>query len=211
MLINLTIPTGRMTKSIEAVVLDLGGVYCQGSFVDFMNRAHKVLGIENTFKACAEVVFDSEYNRGLITFEECMRKLLSVPINAEQMQAIKDIWTHTWAPTPEMLNLVQRLKQRYPLGMISNSDHVNSQVYRERGWYDTFNPLVLSHEVHILKPDRRIYEICLEQLGLPAESCAFIDDQEACLVTARELGMQTILYKSLHQLKEEFERLGIRY
>jgi HAD superfamily hydrolase (TIGR01509 family) len=140
-----------------------------------------------------------------------MRKVLGVPIDAEQMRSIKKLWTSTWAPTPEMLDLVQRLKRKYAVGMISNSDALNSQLYRERGWYDYFRPLVLSHEVRILKPDRRIYEIFLEQLGLPAESCVFIDDQEACLATAREMGMQTILYRSLPELEGALNKLGIEY
>lgn len=40
-----------------------------------------------------------------------------------------------------------------------------------------FEVLVDATHTHILKPDPRAYQLCLQQLGLPAEACVFVDDQ----------------------------------
>lgn len=195
---------------IKAVIFDVGGVYLQGSFIDFVNKSYKVLGIENTFHADKEVVFDSDYNRGKITAEECFRKYFGVPISDKQMERIFELWTTTWKATDEMLDLVRRLKGNYKLAILSNSDLVNSRKYRERGWYSNFEVLVLSHEEGILKPEQKIYDITLERLDLPASECVFIDDQEDALIPAREMGMQTLLYKSMEQLKRELADLSVK-
>ena len=194
---------------IEAIIFDLGGVYCQGSFIDFMNKSYKVLGIDGVFTADAEVIFDTDYNKGLIGPEECFRKVFGVEISDEKIEQIKGLWATTWAPTAEMLEFVEGLTKKYAVAMISNSDALNSAKYHERGWYDFFKPLILSHEVGILKPDREIYDICLEQLGIPAEKCVFIDDQKACVDAAVALGMKGIHYESLAQLKEELGKLDV--
>jgi len=194
---------------IKAIIFDVGGVYMEGSSVDFINRSYKILGIEKTIASSNGVVFDENYNKGLISHEDCFRKFFNVPVSEDQMRKIEDVWTTTWAPTEEMLTLVKSLKKKYTLAILSNSDLLNSTKYTERGWYSYFNPIILSHELGIIKPDIRIYEVALAKLGIPSNQCVFIDDQEKVLIPARELGMETILFKSIDQLKEELIEKGV--
>ncbi len=44
----------------------------------------------------------------------------------------------------------------------------------------------------ILKPDPRAYRTCLDQLGLPADACVFVDDQRRNVDGARALGLPAI-------------------
>jgi len=194
---------------IKAIIFDVGGVYMEGSSVDFINRSYKILGIEKTIASSNGVVFDENYNKGLISHEDCFRKFFNVPVSEDQMRKIEDVWTTTWAPTEEMLTLVKSLKKKYTLAILSNSDLLNSTKYTERGWYSYFNPIILSHELGIIKPDIRIYEVALAKLRIPSNQCVFIDDQEKVLIPARELGMETILFKSIDQLKEELIEKGV--
>lgn len=196
---------------IRVILFDMGGVYLHGSFVDFVNRAYKILGIKKSFHVDKEVVFDEALNKGIVTLEECFRKYFDVPISDGQMKKIKDLWMSTCKPLDEMVNLVKSLKKNYRLGIISNSDAVNSKNYSEWGWYDHFELLILSHEVGVIKPDKKIYELAIQKLKVKPEECLFIDDQEDCLKPARELGMETILFKSVPQLKEELKKRGIKF
>ena len=181
----------------------------EGSSVDFINRSYKILWIEKTIESSNGVFFDENYNKGLISHEDFFRKFFNVPVSEDQMRKIEDVWTTTWAPTEEMLTLVKSLKKKYTLAILSNSDLLNSTKYTERGWYSYFNPIILSHELGIIKPDIRIYEVALAKLGIPSNQCVFIDDQEKVLIPARELGMETILFKSIDQLKEELIEKGV--
>jgi epoxide hydrolase-like predicted phosphatase len=198
-----------MTK-IKAIIFDAGGVYLEGNFTDFVNKSYKVLGINKTFSTKEEVVFDSNLNLGRVSLEECFRKYFGVPINESQMQEIIELWKTTWKLAPQMEDFVKKLSEKYSLAILSNSDLVNSLEYKKKGWYNPFDLLVLSHEVGILKPDKRIYELTVERLGLPGEACVFIDDQGKNLAPAAEFGMSTILYRNLEQLKDELERIGVK-
>ncbi len=195
---------------IKAIIFDVGGVYMEGSSVDFINRAYEVLGIDKVITSSDGVVFDEDYNKGLISYQDCFRKFFNVPIFEEQMEKIAEIWQTTWAPTAEMLELIKHLKENYTLAILSNSDLLNSSKYFRVGWYSYFNHLILSHELGILKPDERIYKITLDKLGLGGDECIFVDDQEKVLIPARKLGMETILFKSVGQLKEELKARGIK-
>ncbi len=196
---------------IKAIIFDVGGTYLEGSFVNFVNKAYKVFGINDSFNVDREVCFDSDFNKGITTGEECFRKFFSVPISDEQMKEIKDIWTTTWVATDEMLELVENLKKSYKLAILSNADLLNAKKFSDNGWYSYFDHLILSHEVGIIKPDKRIYKIALDKINMNAENCLFIDDQENALKPAREMGMKTILFKSTEQLKKEFDKIGVEY
>jgi putative hydrolase of the HAD superfamily len=59
-----------------------------------------------------------------------------------------------------------------------------------------FSQTLVSTEVGIRKPDRRIYELAAQQVNRELSDCLFIDDVEVNLAPARELGMRTILHRS---------------
>ncbi|MCP5087066.1 MAG: HAD-IA family hydrolase [Rhodobacteraceae bacterium] len=44
----------------------------------------------------------------------------------------------------------------------------------------------------ILKPDPRAYQSCLSELGLPASSCVFVDDQARNVLGAKAIGLNTV-------------------
>jgi HAD superfamily hydrolase (TIGR01509 family) len=55
------------------------------------------------------------------------------------------------------------------------------------------------------KPERRIYEITLEELGVPAEAALFVDDLEINCDAARELGMTAVWFRDTNQAIAEIE------
>ena len=66
------------------------------------------------------------------------------------------------------------------LALLSNElDLFYGQGFRERlGLLRDFDVVVDATYTHILKPDPRAYRACREQLGVPADACVFIDDQQ---------------------------------
>jgi FMN phosphatase YigB (HAD superfamily) len=47
------------------------------------------------------------------------------------------------------------------------------------------------------------------KIGRKAEECLFIDDSEANIKVANQLGFKTICYLSPEQLENELQRLGL--
>jgi putative hydrolase of the HAD superfamily len=57
---------------------------------------------------------------------------------------------------------------------------------------ELFDKLFLSYEIGIHKPDAGIYTHVLQNAGIKAEECVFIDDSLANVDAARLLGMKGI-------------------
>lgn len=55
-----------------------------------------------------------------------------------------------------------------------------------------FDVIVDATHTGILKPDARAYQACLDQLGLPAASCVFVDDQLRNVRGALAIGLPTV-------------------
>jgi putative hydrolase of the HAD superfamily len=80
-----------------------------------------------------------------------------------------------------------------PVGILSNS-WGSQPLDPYAAWHldDNYDVVVISDRVGVRKPERRIYEIAVEQIGVPAELCVFVDDVAAYLEPARKLGMTVI-------------------
>ena len=57
-----------------------------------------------------------------------------------------------------------------------------------------FDCIVDATYTEILKPDPRAYNACLDELGLPAGDCVFVDDQMKNIRGAAAAGMQTVAF-----------------
>lgn len=102
---------------------------------------------------------------------------------------------------PEMVELVTKLKQAgIKTAVLSNSIAPHEEVLRNKGAYDIFDVVVLSHLAKMRKPDKEIYEHILQLLQLNAKECVMVDDLEENLVTARNLGMAVVLAQNPNQV-----------
>jgi putative hydrolase of the HAD superfamily len=77
------------------------------------------------------------------------------------------------------------------------------------GWGldELFDAVVISDRVGLRKPNPAIYELTASKIGLPPGDCLFVDDAEANLPTARELGMGTLFFTGADGEIAEIERL----
>ena len=60
------------------------------------------------------------------------------------------------------------------------------------GWFDA---VVISCEVGLSKPDPRIYQLCLDRLGLAAPAALFVDDRADNIAGAVRVGLQTLQFE----------------
>jgi putative hydrolase of the HAD superfamily len=107
--------------------------------------------------------------------------------------AFADMFT----PNEPVCVLVPHLKRRYRLLLLSNTNALHAAQFRSQfnATLRHFDALVLSHEVGLRKPDRRIYEHCRGLAGRPAHECLFIDDLEANVEAAHACGWKGLRYR----------------
>ncbi len=114
---------------------------------------------------------------------------------------------------PEMVAVVRHLRGRVKLGSITNNVARDEPAQRRTSGIDVhslFDVVVESAIVGVRKPERRIYEIACEQLGIEPPEAVFLDDLGANLKGARALGMHTIKVDETTRAIDELEEaLGI--
>ena len=111
---------------------------------------------------------------------------------------------------PDMATLLQGLRTRLPLYLLSNT---NEEHY---GFLQTtfnvarhFQERILSYEVGCAKPDHSIYHEVLKRSGLPAAHHLFVDDLEPNVKAAQAVGMQAIRFSGIDNLKQQLQAHGI--
>lgn len=74
---------------------------------------------------------------------------------------------------------------------------------------DLLADVIVSGEVGLAKPDPEIFRYALDRFDLAASSTIMIDDTQANLDAAEEVGLGTILFTSAGQLRDELARLRV--
>lgn len=121
-----------------------------------------------------------------------------------------DLWCDMFEPWPDALALVDGLKGRVPLALVSNTNPLHFEhLDRLMDLRTRFDHVTLSHEVGALKPAAAIFEDALRGLGVEAEQAWFTDDLEDNLVGARALGLRTHLFTSVALLRRELAALDL--
>ncbi|WP_435202528.1 HAD family hydrolase [Janibacter sp. GS2] len=94
-----------------------------------------------------------------------------------------------------MVDLVRELRTAgVPVALVSNS--LGRDSYARIDLDELFDIAVISGQVGIRKPSRRIYALACEGLGVEPEHCVLVDDLEHNLVGAARLGIEGILHRS---------------
>jgi 2-haloacid dehalogenase len=72
-----------------------------------------------------------------------------------------------------------------------------------------FEGIVISGDVGVNKPDRRIFEHLAQRFGVVPQQAVFIDDSAANIDTATELGFCALQFTGATALRQAFVRLGL--
>lgn len=95
---------------------------------------------------------------------------------------------------PQIIPMLEELKNRgFKIGLISNCYFEEAKVIRESELFPYFDAACLSCELGVGKPEKEIYEICMNSLSVTPDECVYVGDGGSFeLETARELGMTTV-------------------
>lgn len=97
----------------------------------------------------------------------------------------------------ELIDLIRTLRHDgHPVALLSNDSLELLDKLRQLDIAHLFDPLIVSAETGVMKPDARAYEIVLERLNYPAPQTIFIDDRLDNINGAAALGIQAIHYRA---------------
>ncbi|MFD1151590.1 HAD-IA family hydrolase [Saccharothrix hoggarensis] len=118
---------------------------------------------------------------------------------------LTDLGDDAAAPEPPLLTATRKARDQGVLtAVLSNADGYWSPP---ADWAALFDVVITSGDVGIAKPDRRIYLLTAERLGLAPRDCVFVDDLAVNVRGAAAAGMVGVHHRSVDATVEELETL----
>ena len=198
----------------SVAIFDLGGVLIEWNPRYLYRKLFD--GDEAEMEAFLANVCTTEWNERQDagrTFAEGTRELM--PRHAGQRELIEAWGKRFGEMIPGAIDgavdVLAALKQSgTPIYGISNWSAETFPPQRERfPFLSSFDDLVISGAVGVVKPDPRIFRILLERNAIAPESAVFIDDVARNADAATRLGIHGIHYRSPGQLRRELAAVGL--
>ncbi len=199
-------------ETIESVIFDWGGVLIDDPRPGLLRYCADAFGVSQQRYTPIHDSFLDEFGKGLIS-EEDFWQGISRKLGKPAPQ-VSSLWSAAFRsackPRPEVFGLASSLHKRgYKTALLSNTELPAVEFFHEFG-YDMFDALVFSCEQGVAKPEPRIYEITLEKLGSRAPRSVFIDDRLDYIQGAKAVGLNTILFTGVGQLKRDLTGFGVK-
>jgi putative hydrolase of the HAD superfamily len=184
--------------SVTAVLFDFGGVILSSpleAFDEYERRAGLPAGVirrinltdphENAWAMLERGEVDPA---GFAELFEAEGAAHGVRIDAYEVLSLL-----AGEPRPVMVEALHRLHRAgLPIGLLTNNIAPMPREGELGELLALFDCVVESSVEGLRKPEPEIYRRALQRLGVPAESCAYLDDLGVNLKPARALGLSTI-------------------
>ena len=195
----------------RTIIFDLGKVICPFD----PRKPCRVLGKQlekDPEQICQDIFFGEVevlFETGKIDGDEFTRQCNEILGTDFSTEEFHDIWSDMFEFDPEVVKVVDQLRADHQVMLLSNTNPWHFEHCDERfSIRDHFNDLVLSYEVGYMKPHAGIFQAALEKSVAP-HSALFIDDLEPNVVAASELGITSLLYSNVEQLRYWLKAQGV--
>jgi 2-haloacid dehalogenase len=195
------------------VVFDLGGVLIEWDPRHLYRQLFDDPGEMESFLAeVTTAEWNAHQDAGRPWAEAVELLVAEHPQRRKLIEAFHQRWPETLAgEIPGTVDVLADLRAAgVRLVALSNWSAEMFPVARERfdflGW---FEGIVISGDVGVNKPDRRIFDHLAEQFDIEPAAAVFIDDSSANVDAATALGFRAIRFTDATALRRELARLGL--
>lgn len=202
-----------MNSKFESLFWDIGGVL----FSDVNIAQKEFAPIRRALSISAtrsDEIFDELWPQGVrlgkITEDEYWKVYQSRTKGGASLKKVKFLYRRLIKPNYELLRVVSKLSKKYQQFIISNQGKEWMEFIVKRWKLDRyFEEVFCSSWLGIAKPDPGIFRIALEKSDTIPQRTLYIDDSETNIISAGELGISGIIYKSNEQLINELRNQQI--
>ena len=203
-----------MTSStFRLLCCDIGGVLGTNGWDTELR--HKVCAHFNIVPESIDerhrLMFDT-YERGFMDLETYLRYVFFDEPRSFSLEELRDYIYAGSKPWPENIAFFSRIKKinGLKLALVSNE---GQGIARHRvdtfGLRDLADFLVISHCVHLRKPDRQIWQLTLDLAQVSAAESIYVDDRAPFAQVAADIGFAAFPHESLESTREQFKKLGL--
>lgn len=199
---------------MKNIIFDLGNVVINTDYNKIINN---FTNKEEEKEFILNDVIKSPYyelgDTGFIEIEDQI-DLINDYTNNKYPELVKDFLLNyikykTW--NGDILDILKKLKENgYKLYVLSN---ISDYVYKnfKEILESLFDGIVVSYEIHKVKPNEAIYKYLLNKYNLNPEDSLFIDDREVNIKTANILGIKgrQVLPDNIDDIKQVLKEYGV--
>ena len=207
-----------MTDSeIRAVVLDFGGVMTTTTMPERVRACVTDFGIDWRHLEEGFAKYRRVMDGGFITIDEMYDLIwadaditLSDDVKARILEEDYASFLEGYRNEKTLAWMKSLKADGYLLGILTNMPLPFSLRFRKTfaDFIALADAMVISSEERMFKPQKRIYELMRERLGLPAGSIVFVDDVESNCAGARAAGWKAIRFAGNEQIQRDFAALA---
>jgi len=199
-------------ETIRIILFDLGGVLVEWNGTEELST---LAGLDFSREDAARFWLHSpavrKFESGLCNPEEFGRQAvaeLQLGITPDEWLSLFVSWDR--GPLPGAVELLTELSATHELGCLSNNNQLHwSRICEKHEFGRFFRRQYLSHEIGLCKPDPRIFEFVLDDLGLPPGTVFYLDDSPEIVKSALELGIQAVRAKGVEEVRGVLTREGL--
>jgi FMN phosphatase YigB (HAD superfamily) len=195
---------------IKEIIFDISGILISSDEKDTLNYYSEKLNIPLEKIQEAHNKYMNSYERGELSSEE-YKKLFFGELNVEVDPGYWDVKLSFKRKFENVFAFVKGLGINYSIYYVSNEGKEYwKTVDNEFKISEIFKDGIVSYQVGVRKPDIKIFKMLVDKHNLVAEECLFIDDNKKNLGGAEALGMKTLHFTDLEQLKEDLNCIGVK-
>jgi epoxide hydrolase-like predicted phosphatase len=201
-----------LKNEIKAIIFDMGGVFLRTCDETPRMKLAEELGI--TIEQLKHEVFFSDsairseegYLDKYAHWEEILHRLKNP--NANQAKKYDEqFWSGDYLDE-SLVEYLGRIKSIFKLGLISNAfQGARKWIESHYQFMQIFDYSLFSYEVHLRKPDARIYHYACRELGVRSDQSVFIDDMLMNVEGAQAAGLFAIQYQNREHLEIELSKI----
>lgn len=196
---------------IKNIIFDVGDVLLEYRWKDML----KDYGLpdDEAYKVGNLMFNDNlwhEFDLANMTHDEIVGQYLkNYPEYAEVMQWFMTHGELMHVKREDVWEKLHKLKEKgYGIYILSNySQELFEKHTKDAPFISLADGIVVSYQIHITKPDEKIYRYLLDKYNLKAEECIFFDDREENTEAARKLGIEAITVTSREFLLDVLDKL----
>ncbi|HEY6141625.1 MAG TPA: HAD family phosphatase [Thermoanaerobaculia bacterium] len=146
---------------------------------------------------------------GAVTFPDFYDFIADKAGYRGSLREFQSIWADFFdGPMPGIEELLDRVRERYRVAFLSNSNEVHAEVIPRKyaALFRKDDRFVFSHRFRCAKPDPDIFRRALEVIGALPQHTVFVDDMIENVIAARAVGMKAYQYRDALSLADELNR-----
>ena len=173
------------------IIKESKGYFIPYTFEHFDKKEH-----DRLTKAFREEKLFTKAGNGDLNSDE----FLSLLGYQDPTQTMQDYLTHFLTLDQDFLWFAEQNYMRYDFVLLSNDvKEWSKYLFELYGLHKYFKESIVSGEVHMRKPDSRIFTYAVQHIQRDPQECIFVDNKVRNLDAAQKTGINTVLFNRDHE------------